>query len=308
MQQLVAILLCAATSLYAEEGYRPIPAEAMRLFGQSAEMETLLSNYYQKTLGGIASWGKVQSIRFHGVLESPQGMVEFVAFKKKPNYCKIVIYGANHMRVVMATDGQDAWQLGTDASPEAIDMPELEAINFLRDASIGGHLLYPNMPGKTIDLLATERVNGELCYRFQVRLPDGLVVEYFIDVTDFVERRQVVTNAVSGQQEITDHFEHREVGGLQIPFRSVMSSNGEQVHAVRLLDVDLNVGAASWMFARDSAAYMPKSGRDRISVSGSEPVELSFPGDDSGLESRFKMPEINEVQREELLRDIEIEL
>ncbi len=311
MKKLVATALCALTSLCGqelEESYRPNPAEAMRTTGQPAAMETLLQGYYQNTLGGSVNWGRVQSVRFHGVLELPQGMVEFIAFKKKPNYCKVVLYGAEGMRLVMATDGEDSWQLVTDDASEPVDMPEADAINFLRDASIGGHLVYPNWPGKTIELLGIERVAEEMCYRVRVSLPAGLVVEYFIGLTDFVERRQVVTNAATGQQEVIDHFEHREVHGLKIPFRSVMSADGEQVHTVRLLDVDVNIGVTSWMFARDSAAYVPKAGREAVSVSGDRAVDLSFPGDDSAMESRFKMPEINAEQREELLRDIDVEL
>ena len=127
-------------------------------------------------------------------------------------------------------------------------------------------------------------------------------------MTDFVERRQVVTNAVTEQQEVTTHFEHRAVHGLQIPFRSVMSVDGEQVHTVRLLDVDVNMGITSWMFARGSAAYVPKMGQSAVEVSTDSSFDFAFPGEDSGMESQFELPEIDSTQREQLLQDLEAEL
>ncbi|MGB0414161.1 MAG: hypothetical protein ACPGJU_06905 [Coraliomargarita sp.] len=303
-----SLLLGAAAFAQEKEAESAVKIDPMDLTGQSRQMSTLLEGYYNNALGGSLNWAEVQSVRFHGVLELPQGLVEFIAFKKKPQYCKVVLFGANDLRVVMATDGEDSWQLMTNDAVDVVDMPKADAINFVRDATIGGHLLYSTLVGKQIELAGTERIDAELCYHLKVTLPDQQVVEYFLDATDYVERRQVVTNAVSGQREVTNHFEHRDVHGLKIPFRSVMSVDGEQVHAVRLLDVDVNSGVTSWMFGRDSATYVPKAGRAVGRASQRTAVDLSTPVEGSGMESQFKMPEIDDAQRKQLLRDIEIEL
>ncbi|MFB3133670.1 MAG: hypothetical protein ACE10K_14225, partial [Rhodothermales bacterium] len=41
-----------------------------------------------------------QTLRFEGVLSMPQGALSFVAFKKKPDYCKVVLFGGNGARIV----------------------------------------------------------------------------------------------------------------------------------------------------------------------------------------------------------------
>ena len=308
---LTPIMLCAAALLSAqsmEDAHRPHQHDSIDPDVQSSGVETILDQYYRSTFGGVSNWRQIQSMRFHGVLKLPHGMMEFVAFKKKPNYCKVVLFGANGTRLVFASDGEDAWQLVMNGSVEVVDMPEGEAINFMRDASIEGHLLHPHAPGKQVDLLAIEEVSGSSCYRFQIRLRDDQVVEYFIDMEDCIERRRVVTNAVTGQLEVTDFFEHRKVSGLKIPFRTVLSVDGEQVHEVRLLDVDVNLGLTSWMFSRESSAYVVNPTPSKARSTPSTAFDLSLPGEDWGLSSGFQMPEIDPTQREQLLLDIEPEL
>ncbi len=251
--------LCGATSEASEpDTYRSaiLGVDPMDAEGLNPQVSHILREYYRLSLGGSRGWEQVESLRFEGVLRVPQGVLHFVAFKKKPDYCKIVLF-AGRERIVMSYDGTDAWQLNTMESTDPVSMPPLEALNFIRDAPTAGHLLYAALPGKQVELLGTRRVGEHTCYDLQVTLPDGQQVTYAIDPMDFVERQQIVENAVSGALEVTTHGELQVVKGVSIPMVSTMEADGVFTHEVRMRSVEVNVGAMPWMFSRPSGVYMP---------------------------------------------------
>jgi hypothetical protein len=234
-----------------------VGVDPMGLEGVDQRLSRILRYYYRSSLGGPEGWGQVESFRFEGVLRMPQGALSFVAFKKKPDYCKIVLFGGKGVRIVMSYDGEDAWQLNTAESAQPSLMPPVEALNFIRDAPVAGHLLYPSLPGKQIELIGRRAVNEHVCYDLRVTLPDGQQVTYAIDCTDFVERQLIVVNAVSGETEVTTHERIEQVEGVSVPMQSTMTVDGELVHEVRMRRVELNQGLMPWMFARPSGAYVP---------------------------------------------------
>ena len=266
---LICMLSAAAPSLVAAEAeltYRKaiVGYEPMYLYELvDSGVAEVLRDYYTTSFGGQHVWTEIESFRFEGVLTVPQGALHFVAFKKKPNYCKIVLFGGNGVRIVMSFDGADAWQLNTAESAEPSAMPPLEALNFIRDATVGGHLHYPALPGKQVELIGTRVIGGNECYDLQVTLPNGQQVTYAIDCLDFVERQQIVVNAVSGATEVTTHGRSERVAGAMIPMESSMTIDGELVHSVQMRSVEVNQGLMPWMFARPSGAYIPGAGRAR---------------------------------------------
>jgi len=228
----------------------------MRLTGIDSETASILRKYYQQSFGGRETWEGVESIRFEGTLRMAQNELSFIAFKKKPDYCKIVLFGGNDVRIVMSYDGADAWQLNTAESTEPTAMPRLEALNFIRDAPTAGHLLYPMLPGKRIELLGRRMVSGFDCYELRVSLPNGQQITYAIDSTDYFERQQIVVNAVSGATEVTTHVQIEQVAGITTPMKSSMTVDGEIIHSVQMRSAEVNQGLVPWMFGRPSSAYV----------------------------------------------------
>ena len=294
--------------------------DPMDLDGVEPRLAYVLRRYYENTLGGAEAWRKVQSVRFEGDLRLPQGTFSFVAYKKKPNYCKVVLSGPKGGRVVMAYDGQDAWQLNTLQSAPPVTMPPEEALNFIRDATIGGHLLEPSAPGKRIELLATQRVGQESCRNVRVTLANEQQVTYALGATSFAERQQTVVNAVSGEVEVTTHAGTQEVDGLLVPMQSTMAVDGEFRHEVRLSSVSVNVGVMSWMFARPAGAYIPGSvpppvvssaeqgGQSRQSEFEARGSETSAFGEgrsrfEAAAASRFQ--ELDDDARQSILEDLD---
>lgn len=213
----------------------------------------VLENYYETNLGGPENWAGIESIRFDGQLHLPGGAVRFSAYKKKPDYCKIILYPGSERQIIMAYDGEEAWQLDTgqsDAQPTA--MPPKEAVNFIRDATTGSHLLYPALPEKTITLGSVIEVEGVMGREVHVGLPGGQTISYVLDLENHAERQQITTNAVNGEREVTTHYEYEEIGGVRFPTSSIMRVDGEEIHRIEMTEITLNTGLMPWMFARPS--------------------------------------------------------
>jgi hypothetical protein len=277
--------------------------------GLEPRLANVLRNYYRKTFTDPVIWSRTESIRFDGTLHLPQGVLRFTAFKKKPNYTKVVIFAPNGGRLVMAYDGTDAWQLKTirraipskaapapmpvepsdQAEPhrpdpgsrisQPIPMPPAEARNFIRDATTGGHLLYPLIEGKKIELLGVAKVDGDRLYELQVTLPDGQVIRSYLDPTSFLEVRQVTVNNLSGDEEVITHSDFHKIDGVRIPFTSTLHIDGEPIHQSRLDKVETNLGVMPWMFSRPSGDYLPGA-----SEPAAQPGDADFrPPEDSAV-------------------------
>ena len=261
----------------------------------------ILERYYTKSFGGADNWATIQSVRLDGILHLPQGQVRFIAFKKKPNLCKVVILADGSPQMILAYDGEDAWQLRLGDGP--VDMPESEALNFIRDAEIGGNLMYPQYPGKQIERLPGRTVEGASCVVLRVTRPDGQQVECALDLASYAERQAMVTNAQSGAIEVTTYSDFRRVDGLNLPFRSITMVGGVPIREVELLSVRTNTGTLPWMFRRSAAIYMPALKALRIADRPVQSLELDFPGEADAID--FVLPVLSEVERLELSGELD---
>ena len=236
---------------------------AMDTYGLDSKLASILGKYYKNNFTSQQEWEAIKSIQYEGVLHLSEDELRFKAFKKKPYYYKLTVLAPNGSNIEMGYDGEDAWQSNTVRNePSFSSMPEAEASNFTRDATIGGHLLYPLIKGKEIELLGAADVDGGRCYEIQVTLPDGQIIRSFLDITDYAERRRITTNQVSGLEEVITYSDFRKIESIRIPFESVLVVEGAQVHEIFIAEAKANQGAMNWMFAS------PKSSAISSSISG----------------------------------------
>lgn len=233
---------------------------AMNTHGLDTKLASILDKYYRNNFTSEQDWNLLKSIRYEGILHLADGEFQFNAYKKKPYYYKLSLVAANGGSIEMGYDGEDAWQSNKmTLEPSLSSMPEAEASNFIRDATIGGHLLYPLIKGKKIELLGAAVVGQERCYEIQVTLPDGQIIRSFLDINDYTERRRVTTNQVSGLEEVITNSDFRKIGSMLMPLHSALSREGAQVHVIHITEAKVNEGAMNWMFVR------PKSDFNRFS-------------------------------------------
>jgi len=223
----------------------------MNTHGLDTKLASILDKYYRNNFSSQKEWNELKSIFYGGTLLLDVGELRFNAYKKKPYYCKLTVVAANGGSIEMGYDGEDAWQSNTMTPESSLStMPSAEASNFIRDATIGGHLLYPLIDGKEIELLGAAVVGKDRCYEIKVTLPDGQIIRSFLDISDFSELRRVTTNQVSGLEEVITNSDFRKIGSIRIPFHSILSRDGAQVHEIRITEAKVNQGTMNWMFTR----------------------------------------------------------
>jgi len=260
--------------------------EPMDLGTVEPSLANVLRYYYAYSFGDSSNWEAIQSIRFVGIVNTAKGSVRFSAFKKKPDYSKVVLFLGEETRHVMAFDGRDAWQLSAlEPGAEPVAMPEDEARNFIRDATTGGHLLYSGMEAKRMELLRERaEFDGKRYYEIHTTLPDGQRIRHYLNESTFAEERQIKVNQLNGQEETTVYSDFRRVNGLRIPYKSTLFVGGEQVHEVNFSKVHTNVGAMPWIFARPSGAYLPGDTEERLKIPASDFSTLAKKGIPSWVE------------------------
>lgn len=237
-------------------GYERASAQqgAMDTYGLDPKLASILGKYYKNNFTSEQDWEALKSIRYEGILRLAEKEFRFKASKKKPYYSKLTVLVPNGSNIEMGYDGEDAWQFNTGRAESPFSsMTEAEASNFTRDATIGGHLLYPLINGKKIELLGAADVEGSRCYEIQITLPDSQVIRSFLDITDYSQRRIITINQVSMEEEVTTYSNFRKIGGIRVPFISILTIDGTQVHKYHFIDVSPNYGAMNWMFARPSS-------------------------------------------------------
>lgn len=239
----------------------PAPAhDPMDTEGLNPQLSRILKNYYRRTFTNLENWERLQSVTFEGILHLPEGPVPFTAHKKKPDWSKVVFRNPKGERIAMGYDGEQAWQSNFGSSNRPLNpMPEAEAKNFIRDASIGGHLLDPLAEGKRIELKGIIDVEERKCFELEVTLPDGQRILSAIDILEYAERQQITVNNVNGQEERFQYSDFRTIDGVRFPFSSTLESDGEVMHRVEMLEIRLNAGLIKSMFQPSSEMHSIQS-------------------------------------------------
>ena len=237
-----------ADLLVNEETVLPDPMDTS---GLSDDMGDMLQSYYKNTFGGVENWKKVESLLIKGKLLTPEGeSYEFVNYRKKPDLNKTIVYLENKHKIVTCFDGNDAWQFMTFKSEAAESMPTDESVDFIRDSWLGGHLLSPLLPGKTIEMLGgSTTIGGKLCIEVKVSLPNE---QYYI-ISLGAKRYQVAEETVStvdGSKRYVEQSDFRRVSGIITPFMSKVYSDGVLIQEQVIESVEVNQGVMPWMFRR----------------------------------------------------------
>lgn len=267
---IVTLIASGANGYGPLSGYARAGAQqgAMDTHGLDPKIASILNKYYKYNFTSEQDWEALKSIRFEGILHLAEDEFRFNASKKKPYYSKLTVLVPNGGNIEMGYDGEDAWQNNTRRTGASFSaMTEAEVSNFTRDATIGGHLLYPLISGKKIELLGPADIDGARCYVIHITLPDTQVIRSFLDITDYSQRRIIAVNQVSGEEEHTNYSDFREIAGIRIPFAGTITSDGKLVHRYHITDVKINFGATDWMFARPSSG----SAREEVSFSSKKP-------------------------------------
>lgn len=250
------------TSWASEAGIKPFRLGAILGQGEGAykpmacgslerKIQSVLKKYYNDTFGGDENWEKLESLILKGQLTLRNGKVfELTINRKKPDFSKSIITLDGGHKIITSFDGEDTWQHITYETDKPVDMNNKASLNYTRDAVFGSHLLYPELPGKTITYLNEARLDGRLCYRLKVTLPNGQSLIIAIDIETGMQIACEYVCAVNNREARLMQSDFRKVAGVSIPCRIEVYWGDELQEVITLKSIQANRGLTGWMFQR----------------------------------------------------------
>ena len=210
----------------------------------------ILTSYYIEGLGGADRWSQISSLKLSGTLKLESGDFDLNTYQKKPDLLKVTVRRTSST-LVLAYDGETAWQqLPKDgAKPEL--MGKAEARDFIHNAKFHNHLLYPFAFGKKIKYMDIVSVEGHVCHQVRVTLDSDYQFDYFIDSrSNFMV--QVIANDLLDQTTqrsvFKDYVRAPDEQGMPVARKVESYENGGLVSTATIDEISVNAGIPSWMF------------------------------------------------------------
>jgi hypothetical protein len=207
-------------------------------------------------LGGAENWERISSLKVSGTIKLQDGDFELSAFQKKPNLIKMAIR-ANQRELVLAYDGETAWQDLPGSESDAEPMSAVEARRFIHSAQFGDYLLYPFAHGKQIEYLDTVPVEGAICHHIRVTLATGYQIDYFIDIRSYLVVKTVDTDLRSEKTNSIIYKDYVREEGIPIARQVESFEDGVWSSSLKLDTIKVNAGIIPWMFDMPPAKSTP---------------------------------------------------
>ena len=227
------------------ENAASLRASALPELGDT-RLEKILSKYYETRFGGTETWDRIHSIVVSGQRKEGEATFEFKAIRKKPNLIKIILRQDSE-ETTLAFDGKNAWKKGPASAGPQVMAPE-EAWALSHAAPFGGHLVFPYAEGKIIKFIDTVPVEGRICHQIQVFSNPDFLVEYFIDIRDWVEVKVTSTNLRTGHSKTKIYRAYSNEFGFPIATHVDRYENGTKLSSTKIDAIEVNRGVMPWMF------------------------------------------------------------
>jgi hypothetical protein len=216
---------------------------------KNSKLGTILSRYYAFGMGGIDIWNEIQSMRFEGSLFLEGIEFDMLCFQRKPNRYKLMLTNSSE-KFTLSYDGQDAWQSLSRNHSLPMDMSPNDARSFIHFAIFGNYLLYPYRAGKRIEYLGTTREVDTICHRVRVTLDTGFIVDYYIDIRSFLDKKIVNYDERTGSISTLICEDFRVIEGFPIAHKITSISDDGTETLLLLEQVKFNIGLTDWIFQR----------------------------------------------------------
>jgi hypothetical protein len=197
---------------------------------------------YNKALGGIENWKKLESIRQTGYV-IVQGMnIPFTASSMRPNLTR---QEGNYQgqKIIDAFDGTVAWQSNPwQTSNQPVKKTEEETMEAAKEVFEDDFIDYKTK-GHSVELEGTEEIDSTKCFKLILRRKAGDVKTYFIDAQKYLPLmvRTVSTSGPNkGQSVETVMSDYKNVDGLMIPHTLEQKLNGQTGMIIKTEKTELN--------------------------------------------------------------------
>ena len=163
----------------------------------TAAAQTTVDDVVAKNLaakGGIEKLRAITTVKMTGSLKSPSGVTAITTWAKRPSFMRRDNVN-DGQTFVTAFDGKTLWQINPLISPRPREIPappEAEDFDSL--------LLDYKEKGRTVELVATEPVQGINMHRLRVTEKNGQIRDIYINAETMLESKAVVQVEQGGSQ------------------------------------------------------------------------------------------------------------
>jgi outer membrane lipoprotein-sorting protein len=201
--------------------------------------------------GGIEKLRAVTSVKMSGRIKGPGGEMPVVSYAKRPNMRRRENVN-DGQTFILAFDGKTVWALNPlmSARPREITGPQADMTR--QDADdFDSVLLDYKAKGRTVELVATEAVEGIPMHRLRVTTKTGAIQEIYINADTMLESKMVMQIEQAGRKGVvTSEFSgYKEVDGIKVPLHIRQTFNGKLMAEVIYDQVQFNVPMDDALFA-----------------------------------------------------------
>ena len=215
----------------------------------TAAAQTTVDDVVAKNLaakGGIEKLRAITTVKMTGSLKSPSGVTAITTWAKRPTFMRRDNVN-DGQTFVTAFDGKTLWQINPLISPRPREIPappEAEDFDSL--------LLDYKDKGRTVELVATEPVQGINMHRLRVTEKNGQIRDIYINAETMLESKAVVQVEQGGRKAIvtTEFSNYKTIDGISVPMHVRQMVNGKPVTEVTYERIEFNVPIPDSMFAK----------------------------------------------------------
>jgi hypothetical protein len=184
--------------------------------------------------GGSAAHERIVSWQMRGTIEMPKmgvkGTVAALSAAPRRSHTAMELEGLGVQQ--MGTDGEVVWELSPMTGNRVIEGEERDVM--LRDATFHSDVRWSEVFSDAV-VESLGEVDGAPAHVLKLTAPDGTWERRYYDVDSglFVRREMTVTTQMGKVAMTESRSDYREVGGVRIPFRTVVHvMNIDQVFVI----------------------------------------------------------------------------
>jgi hypothetical protein len=222
------------------------------LIAQDLKLDELLAKNYKAI--GQDKFEKIQNYKVTGKT-AIQGIQMTMSLTKKRPHLSYVESEIQGTKVLVYFDGQSGWMVNPlTGSSDTVEMSPEMLKQYSKSGQINPFLNWddPFVKWKEIgcklELVGKEDLDGKPVYNVSLTPPDSIVVNYYIDATNFLVLKLKSSVKYQGQAlDVETKFsDFREVAGITTPFKieNLVNSQTSQVLTYDKLDLNLPINDA----------------------------------------------------------------
>jgi outer membrane lipoprotein-sorting protein len=205
--------------------------------------------------GGVEKLRAVSSVKMTGRVKGPGGENAVVTWAKRPNKMRRENVSEGQSFVV-GFDGMTVWQINPLVSPRPREITGPQADKTRQDAGdFDTPLLDYKARGTTVELIATEAVQGITMHRLRMTSKNGSIQEVYLNAETMLESRTVMQVEQGNRKAIVtlEFSNYKTVDGLTVPFHIRQLHNGQVMVEITYESCEFNAPMPDTLFT------MPKS-------------------------------------------------